>query len=139
MSQFKVNVTARSFSTGVVHILIIIRAACVQFPLSNIMYEPVKSLLTFDSHCFNNGKVGQTTMYMYGFVVWNPLKSDDMSSTSTRCHSGGSCKALFVCALQLSVNRRHTMYVHADEGQPARNRFALHKPCEGFRVCKCWL
>ena len=40
----------------------------VPFPLSNIMYEPVTSLLTVDSHCFNNRKVRQN-MYMYRFVV----------------------------------------------------------------------
>ena len=42
-------------------------AACVPFPLSN-MYEPVTSLLTVDSHCFNNGKDRQN-MYMYRYVV----------------------------------------------------------------------
>ena len=36
--------------------------------LSNIMYEPVTSLLTVDSHCFNNGKVRQN-MCMYRLVV----------------------------------------------------------------------
>ena len=40
------------------------RVARAPFP----MYEPVTSLLTVDSHCFNNGKVRQN-MYMYRFVV----------------------------------------------------------------------
>ena len=83
----------------------------------------------------------------------NPLKSDDMSSTSTWCHLGGSCKALFVVLATFCEQK--TYNVHADEGQPAQNSclpfawFALHKHIFHVKgpgwflypgpACYCWL
>ena len=61
------------------------------------MYEPVTSLLTVDSHCFNNEKVRQN-MNMYRFVVGILLRV----TAYLRPPCGVTCeevaKALFMCA-----------------------------------------
>ena len=80
------------------------------------MYEPVTSLLTVDSHCFNNGIVRQN-MYMYRFVVGILLRV----TACLRPQRGVTWEKLqkhFLCVLATFFKQK-TYNVHANEGQPA--------------------